>query len=78
MGATSLLRDPAPLTRSAVARAAASFADRADGEGRTAERFDALFLTGWAPDPSQPKPARRGSARTSLADALAATKGKTA
>jgi SAM-dependent methyltransferase len=78
MGATSLLRDPAPLTRSTVARAAASFAGRADAEGRTAERFDALFLTGWAPDPSQPKPARRGSARTSLADALAGTRAKTA
>jgi SAM-dependent methyltransferase len=70
MGATSLLRDPAPLNRSAVARAAQAFATRADGEGRTSERFDAIFVTGWAPDPSQPKPARRGSASASLADAL--------
>jgi len=70
MGATSLLRDPAPLTRGTVARAAESFATRADAEGRTSERFDAIFVTGWAPDPSQPKPARRGSASASLADAL--------
>ncbi|MFL9842367.1 methyltransferase domain-containing protein [Sphingomonas sp. ST-64] len=70
MGATSLLPDPAPLRRDTVARAAAGFAARADAEGRTAERFDAIFLTGWAPDPSQPKPARRGSGTASLADAL--------
>lgn len=70
MGATSLLPDPAPLGREAVARAAERFAARADSEGRTSERFDAIFVTGWAPDPSQPKPARRGSATTSLADAL--------
>ncbi|WP_239019649.1 methyltransferase domain-containing protein [Sphingomonas suaedae] len=70
MGATSLLPDPAPLRRETVARAAERFAARADAEGRTAERFDAIFVTGWAPDPSQPKPARRGSATTSLTDAL--------
>lgn len=70
MGATSLLRDPAPLRRDTLARAAELFAARGDGEGRTVERFDAVFVTGWAPDPSQPKPARRGSATASLADAL--------
>ncbi len=70
MGATSLLPDAPPLTRDTLARAAALFAERADAEGRTAERFDAIFVTGWAPDESQPKPARRGSAKTSLADAL--------
>lgn len=69
MAATSLL--PAtPLSRETVARAAALFADRADAEGRTTERFDAIFVTGWAPDPSQPKPARRGSATASLTQAL--------
>ncbi|MEG3180520.1 methyltransferase domain-containing protein [Sphingomonas sp. LT1P40] len=70
MGATSLLPGAPPLTRSTLARAAALFAERADAEGRTSERFDAIFVTGWAPDDSQPKPARRGSARASLADAL--------
>ncbi len=70
MGATSLLPNPAPLSRATVARAAQLFASRADAEGRTTERFDAVFVTGWAPDPSQPKPARRGSATTSLAEAL--------
>jgi hypothetical protein len=29
-----------------------------------------IFLTGWAPDPSQPQPLRPGSASARLADAL--------
>lgn len=70
MGATSLLPGAPPLTRDTIARAAALFAQRADAEGRTVERFDAIFVTGWAPDPSQPKPARRGSGTTSLSEAL--------
>lgn len=73
MAATSLLPSPAPLTRDSFARAGALFAARADDEGRTVERFDAIFLTGWAPDASQPKPARRGSATASLAAALKAS-----
>lgn len=32
--------------------------------------FDMVFLTGWAPDASQPKPLMPGSAKTRLADAL--------
>lgn len=70
MAGTSLLPSSPPLGRSAVARAAAAFAARADTGGRTTERFDAIFVTGWAPDPSQPQPARRGSATASLAAAL--------
>lgn len=70
MGANNLLPDRAPLSREALAHAAALFAERADADGRTAERFDIVFLTGWAPAPSQPRPARRGSGSTSLAEAL--------
>ncbi|WP_343518861.1 methyltransferase domain-containing protein [Sphingomonas sp.] len=70
MAGTSLLPSSPPLSRETVARAATGFAARADAEGRTTERFDTIFLTGWAPDPSQPQPARRGSATTSLAEAL--------
>ncbi|MGN6375086.1 MAG: methyltransferase domain-containing protein [Sphingomonas sp.] len=69
MGSTSLL-DRHALTRATLGRAAAAFAGRADPDGRTAERFDIVFLTGWAPAPGQPQPARRGSATASLADAL--------
>lgn len=74
MAATNLMPGARPLGRTALARAAHAFAERADPDGKTAERFEILHLTGWAPDPSQPKPARRGSATASLADALKAPK----
>jgi len=38
--------------------------------GRVAATFEIVFLTGWAPDDSQPQPLRPGSANTRLADAL--------
>ncbi len=40
-------------------------------EGRIRATFELVFLTGWSPDESQPKPLRPGSAKTSLARALA-------
>lgn len=58
------------LGRETVARACAAFASMADPDGKTAEAFSILYLSGWKPDPSQPRPARRGSAKVSLADAL--------
>lgn len=70
MGATNLMPVRSALGRATLARAEAAFAARADTDGRTTEHFDILFLTGWAPDASQPKPARRGSATASLAAAL--------
>lgn len=70
MGAANVLAERHPLRRDTLARAAAAFADRGDAEGRTAERFDLVFLTGWSPAPDQPKPAKRGSATASLAAAL--------
>jgi len=70
MAATNLLIGRTPLRRDTLARAATLFADRADPDGRTAERFEIVFLTGWAPAPSQPQPARRGSATASLTEAL--------
>ena len=70
MAASNLLRHRTPLTRGALVAAVRAFAAAADPDGRTAETFTLVFLTGWAPDPSQPKPARRGSAGASLAAAL--------
>lgn len=46
------------------------FAGDADSDGKTPERFEILYLSGWAPSPDQPKPARRGSATASLAGLL--------
>lgn len=39
-------------------------------DGRLPARFDLICLTGWAPDDSQPKPLRPGSAAARLAAAL--------
>jgi hypothetical protein len=47
-------------------------AHHADAEGRLCATFDQVYLTGWAPADSQPRPLRPGSAQTRLADALGA------
>jgi len=70
MGASNVLRSRHPLGRAVLARALGALTARADADGRIAERFEIVFLTGWAPAPSQPRPARRGSATASLAAAL--------
>lgn len=65
------LRRPTP--RAVLARAAdllAAHSPDRDDPSRVAVAFDLVFLTGWAPSDSQPKPLRPGSATTSLADAL--------
>jgi SAM-dependent methyltransferase len=60
-----------PTRRALFDRAAEIYADRfATGTGRLPATFEIVCLTGWAPDASQPKPLRPGSARTRLADAL--------
>lgn len=41
-----------------------------DSNGSVTENFVHLHLSGWAPAPSQPQPARRGSGKTSLAAIL--------
>jgi NADH dehydrogenase [ubiquinone] 1 alpha subcomplex assembly factor 5 len=72
MGATNILanRDRSPILRNGLAAAIAAFAAQGDMDGKTTERFEILYLTGWAPSPDQPQPARRGSATASLAAAL--------
>ncbi|MBY0283850.1 MAG: methyltransferase domain-containing protein [Sphingomonas sp.] len=70
MAGANIMPGRTPLRRDTLARTAEAFAARADPDGRTPERFEIVFMTGWAPDASQPQPARRGSGRTSLADAL--------
>ncbi len=72
MGGANMLssRSRRPFGRVGLAAAAGAFAARADADGKTAETVDILYLSGWAPSPDQPRPARRGSATASLADAL--------
>lgn len=76
MAAGNVMADRHALRRDTLAQAAAAFAGLADDDGRVSERFDIVFLTGWAPSPDQPKPARRGSATTSLAEALKGPRGE--
>ncbi len=73
MGETNALtaRARRPWRRSTLARAAADYADRfGTPDGRIEARFEVIFLTGWAPDASQPRPLRPGSAKSRLAAAL--------
>lgn len=57
--------------RDVMARAETLYANNfPHGEDRLQATFDLIFLTGWAPDPSQPQPLRPGSATASLAAAL--------
>jgi SAM-dependent methyltransferase len=71
-GAANVLHARAriPLTRQWLAAAAEAFAAQADPDGRVSETFELIYLTGWSPSADQPKPAQRGSATHSLAEAL--------
>lgn len=72
MGATNVLADrPGPLRRAVLARCEATYAERfADPDGRLRATFELHHLSGWAPDASQQKPLKPGSATARLADAL--------
>lgn len=75
MGATNVLKERSrvPMTRGLLMRAAEIYQERfpaEDGTGRIAATFEFVTLTGWAPDPSQQKPLKPGSAQFSLAEAL--------
>ena len=73
MGETNALqnRRRTPLRRATLARAQAVYVERFGlADGRIPATFEILYLTGWAPDASQPKPLRPGSAARRLADAL--------
>ncbi|MDM7955670.1 methyltransferase domain-containing protein [Blastomonas sp.] len=74
-GWTNVLTSAAPpVGRAGLIAALQNFAEAAEVDGKTAERFDLIYLSGWAPSPDQPKPAKRGSATASLAGVLGKTK----
>lgn len=60
------------FTRPSILKKAAELYQSSFGQpdGRIPASFEMIYLTGWAPDESQPKPLRPGSANTRLADAL--------
>jgi molybdenum cofactor guanylyltransferase len=56
-------------------RAVRGFAEHAaasETDGRADEVLRVIYFTAWAPHPDQPQPARRGSGKSPLADALKA------
>jgi SAM-dependent methyltransferase len=75
MGAANALaeRSRKPLRRETLFRAVEIYAERfADADGRVRATFEVLWMSGWAPDPSQQQPLEPGSAKVRLADALRA------
>lgn len=72
MGENNALLDRlrVPTRRSVLIRACEIYVDTFMENGRIPATFELIFLTGWAPDVSQPQPLRPGSATTRLADAL--------
>lgn len=76
MGATNALieRRRLPLRRATLMRMAEIYGRRfADPDGRLRATFEIVWLSGWAPDPSQQKPLQPGSAKMRLAEALGTT-----
>jgi SAM-dependent methyltransferase len=73
MAATNILveRRRTPTRRATMLRMAEIYGERfADPDGRIRATFDIIWLSGWAPHESQPKPLKPGSAKVSLADAV--------
>ena len=73
MGATNALsnRDRRPLRRAILLRALEIYRlQNADSDGRVRATFEIIWLSGWAPDPSQQKPSKPGSAQIRLSDVL--------
>ena len=73
MAATNTLVDRIrrPSTRTIFLEAARHYGQHfADADGRVRASFSFVWMSGWVPDASQPKPLAPGSARHSLADAL--------
>jgi SAM-dependent methyltransferase len=76
LGETNVLaqRRPQFLSRKLLQAVVADYAQRfSDDQGRVPATFDVVYLIGWAPHESQPKPLRPGSAKTSLADVFGKT-----
>jgi SAM-dependent methyltransferase len=79
MGETNALNDRSrrPGSRKLFARAAEIYAERfSDPDGRVRASFSIVWMSGWAPDASQQKPLKPGSAKVSLKAILEAPDGQ--
>jgi SAM-dependent methyltransferase len=63
-------RSRRPLRRATLAALMAHYGDHHAEGGKLKASFELLYLTGWAPDDSQQKPLKPGSAKHRLAQAL--------
>lgn len=73
-GNVLMARSKRPLSRRTLARAEELYRARyGTPDGKIAATFQFVFMSGWAPDPSQQQPLKPGSARSRLADALDTT-----
>ena len=63
-------RERRPLRRAVLEEAVRRYAEAYGRDGRVPATFELITLTGWAPDASQPRPLRPGSAAARLADVL--------
>ena len=73
MGATNALmeRSRRPATRRLFLRAAELYQEQfSDPDGRIRASFNIVWMSGWAPDATQQKPLKPGSAKVSLKDVL--------
>ena len=74
MGETNAIADRHRITRRALfTEAEAVYQNSFSDNGYLLATFEVIFLTGWAPAETQPKPLKPGSAQTRLAEALGAT-----
>jgi NADH dehydrogenase [ubiquinone] 1 alpha subcomplex assembly factor 5 len=73
-GASSTLSGPRRVARSLPDALDAAWRSIIEPDGRVSESFHFLQLSGWAPAPTQPKPAARGSGTVSLASVLRKSK----
>jgi hypothetical protein len=70
-GNVLMARSKAPLSRRTLERAEAIYRERhGTPDGKVTATFEFVFMSGWAPDASQQKPLKPGSASHRLADAL--------
>ncbi|MEO1642682.1 MAG: methyltransferase domain-containing protein [Pseudomonadota bacterium] len=60
-----------PLSRRLLMRLDEAYRDLySDPDGKVRATFEVIWLSGWAPAPTQPKPLKPGSGKHSLADAV--------
>ncbi|MEO9601271.1 methyltransferase domain-containing protein [Parasphingorhabdus sp.] len=69
-GSNIMTGNRSAISRPIYDRIRSLFSAQADADGKFSENVTILYLCGWAPHPSQPKPARRGSGQVSLSTTL--------